>query len=75
MVGYTSDPDLDFAKMMSHHQGAIDMAGVEINRGFDAAAKTKAQEILKQADSVEKLQSFIDSHGGPQNHRKKKNND
>ncbi len=75
MVGYTTDPDLDFAKMMiAHHQGAIDMAKVEINRGSDAAAKTEAQEILKQADSIKQLQSFIDSHGGPQNHGKKKNN-
>lgn len=76
MVGYTSDPDLDFAKMMmAHHQGAIDMAKVEINRGSDAAAKAEAQEILKQSDSMTKLQSLIDKHGGPMNHGKKKNND
>ena len=76
MVGYSSDPDLDFAKMMkAHHQGAVDMANVEVKRGSDAAAKAEAQEILKQTDSMMKLQSLIDKHGGPMNHGKKKNND
>jgi uncharacterized protein (DUF305 family) len=74
MVGYTSDPDYDFAKMMmAHHQGAIGMAKIELERGSDATAKAEAQEILQQSDSMMELQSFLDTHGSPQNHAKKKN--
>lgn len=46
-VPYTGDADRDFARMMiPHHQGAIDMAIVELRYGKDARLKRLAQEII-----------------------------
>jgi uncharacterized protein (DUF305 family) len=43
----TGDPDHDFAAMMiPHHQGAIDMAKVELLYGKDPALRRLAQEII-----------------------------
>lgn len=44
MIG---DPDHDFAAMMiPHHQGAIDMAKVELLYGKDPVLRRMAQEII-----------------------------
>ena len=46
-VEYTGDPDRDFARMMiPHHQGAVDMAKVELLYGKDERLKRLAQEII-----------------------------
>lgn len=46
-VPYTGDADRDFARMMiPHHQGAIDMALVELRYGKDQRLKRLAQEII-----------------------------
>src|SRR5215471_10589460 len=46
-VPITGDADRDFARMMiPHHQGAIDMALVEIRYGKDARLRRLAQEII-----------------------------
>ena len=46
-VPYTGDADRDFARMMSpHHQGASDMAIVELRYGKDERLKRLAQEIV-----------------------------
>ena len=46
-VPFTGDADRDFARMMiPHHQGAIDMAVVEIRYGKDARLRRLAQEII-----------------------------
>ena len=46
-VSSTGDPDHDFALMMiPHHQGAIDMAKVELLYGKDPVMRRLAQEIL-----------------------------
>jgi uncharacterized protein (DUF305 family) len=46
-VRYTGDPDRDFARMMiPHHQGAIDMALVELRYGKDDRLRRLAQEII-----------------------------
>ncbi len=43
----TGDPDHDFAAMMvPHHQGAIDMAKVELLYGKDPVLRRMAQEII-----------------------------
>ncbi|HEV7332434.1 MAG TPA: DUF305 domain-containing protein [Flavisolibacter sp.] len=45
----TGDPDHDFAIMMKHHhQGAVDMAKVEIAGGSDTALKTMAQHAMNE---------------------------
>ncbi|QJD95996.1 DUF305 domain-containing protein [Mucilaginibacter robiniae] len=43
----TGNVDLDFATVLRiHHQGAIDMAKVEVEQGKDAAMKNIAQKLL-----------------------------
>ena len=47
MTGYTGDPDRDFAAMMiPHHQGAIDMAMIELRYGKDERLRRLAQGII-----------------------------
>lgn len=59
-------PDSDFAMMMiEHHQGAIDMAAVEIASGKDAQLKAMAEKMAQeQKKEIQKLQEFAkeDSH-------------
>ena len=44
----SGDPDRDFASMMiPHHQGAIDMAKVELKYGKDAKLRKMAEGIVK----------------------------
>ena len=46
-VPFTGDADRDFAQMMiPHHQGAIDMALVELRYGKDQRLKRLSQEII-----------------------------
>ena len=46
-VPFTGDADADFARtMIPHHQGAIDMALVELRYGKDERLKRLAQEII-----------------------------
>jgi Domain of unknown function (DUF305) len=46
-VPFTGDADRDFARMMiPHHQGAIDMALVELRYGKDKRLQRLAQEII-----------------------------
>ena len=48
MVQMTGDPDVDFIKgMMPHHQGAIDMANVQLKYGKDPDARKLAEDIIK----------------------------
>jgi uncharacterized protein (DUF305 family) len=67
----TGDPDQDFAMMMRmHHQGAIDMANEELQRGNDAAIKAMAQKVITtQQAEINVLTTFLASHQveGPPN--------
>jgi uncharacterized protein (DUF305 family) len=50
----SSDPDVDFAAMMiPHHQGAVDMARIELQSGKDPVLRRLAQGII-----VEQLQEI-----------------
>jgi len=49
----TGDADVDFVQgMIPHHQGAIDMAKIELERGKDPEIKKLAQDIIN-AQEVE----------------------
>ena len=54
----TGDPDRDFAAMMiPHHQGAIDMAKVELQFGKNAVLRRLAQGIIvEQLQEIEVMQ-------------------
>lgn len=60
----TGDADYDFASMMMmHHQGAIDMANKELEKGKDATIKGMAQQIIeKQTAEKTQLQTWINAH-------------
>lgn len=65
MVEYTVDPDYDFAeKMIHHHQGAIDMARIELELGTDSLMKGEAQEMITmQEEEIIQLSKFLHEHG------------
>ena len=48
----TGDPDLDFVNMMTpHHQGAIDMAKVELQYGKDPMLRKLAEDIVEAQET------------------------
>lgn len=61
-----STPDVTFArKMMAHHQGAIDMAQIQLRHGSDADAKKIAQKTIDEnTKSKAELEAWLKSHGG-----------
>jgi uncharacterized protein (DUF305 family) len=53
----TNDPDHDFAAMMrDHHQGAVEMAQIEVRDGKDAELKAMAQKMI--ADQQAEIAQF-----------------
>lgn len=58
----TGDPDHDFSAMMiPHHQGAIDMAKVEVLYGKNAVLRRLAQEIIvTQRSEIDVLRMQLD---------------
>ncbi|WP_315791225.1 CopM family metallochaperone [Fischerella sp. JS2] len=57
-VKMTGNPDTDFAAMMiPHHQGAIEMAKIELQYGTDPRLRRLAQEIIvTQQSEIELMQ-------------------
>jgi uncharacterized protein (DUF305 family) len=57
----TGNPDRDFAAMMiPHHQGAIDMAKVELIYGQDPVLRRLAQGIIvAQQQEIELMQRYL----------------
>jgi uncharacterized protein (DUF305 family) len=57
----TGDIDYDFATMMiDHHQGAVEMARVEVSKGSDAEMKAKAQKMIDaQTSEIDQLKSIL----------------
>jgi uncharacterized protein (DUF305 family) len=64
----TGDADQDFARMMAaHHQGAIDMARVELQYGKDPELKAMAQKVVDdQAKEIQQLQDWMKQHPAKQ---------
>lgn len=57
--------DADFLSMMiPHHQSAIDMARVELERGTDAATRALAQEIIDaQEAEIAEMRAMLETMG------------
>ncbi len=64
-VAPSGDPDRDFARMMiPHHQGAVDMALVELRFGHDERLRRLAQGIVvEQRQEIQVMQSILDGGG------------
>jgi len=63
-VERSGDADVDFVKLMvPHHQGAIDMAKVQLLHGKDPEMRRLAQEIITdQQLEIELMQRWLKSH-------------
>jgi len=63
---YTGDADKDFVShMIPHHQGAIEMAEVELKYGKDPELKRLAKNIINaQHDEIGFMQRWQAKHGG-----------
>ncbi|HYS66226.1 MAG TPA: DUF305 domain-containing protein [Paraburkholderia sp.] len=63
---YTGDTDKDFVShMIPHHQGAIEMAKVELKYGKDPELKRLAKNIIKaQHDEIGFMQRWQAKHSG-----------
>ncbi len=61
----SGDPDKDFvAMMLPHHQGAIDMAKVELQYGKDPAIRKMAQDIVAaQEAEIAEMKAWQAAHG------------
>ncbi|WP_175873095.1 DUF305 domain-containing protein [Burkholderia sp. BCC0397] len=62
---YTGDADKDFvAHMIPHHQGAIDMAQVELKYGKDPEMQKLARSIVKaQKEEIATMKRWQAKHG------------
>jgi uncharacterized protein (DUF305 family) len=62
--GMSGNPDVDFARMMiPHHQGAIDMARIELETGKDPQLRQMAQKIIEdQEREIAELKEWLAHH-------------
>ena len=60
-IKYTNNGDADFARgMIPHHQGAIDMAKVQLAHGKDGSLRALAEKIIAdQEKEIAQMQDWL----------------
>jgi uncharacterized protein (DUF305 family) len=63
-AAYSGDADQDFVShMIAHHQGAIDMAEVELKYGKDPAMRKLATDIIQaQKKEIATMKQWQEKH-------------
>ena len=66
-IGYSGDTDRDFASMMiPHHQGAVEMAGIELRYGRDERLRRLAQGIIvEQQQEIALMRGILSAPHSP----------
>jgi Domain of unknown function (DUF305) len=64
MVTPTGNIDVDFVRgMIPHHQGAVEMAKIQMQQGSDPAIKQLAAEIIKsQEKEIQFMKNWLKNH-------------
>ncbi|KQV43776.1 MULTISPECIES: DUF305 domain-containing protein [unclassified Rhizobium] len=65
-IEYSGNADADFVRgMIAHHQGAIDMAKIELQYGKDEALRKLAEGIISaQEGEIKMMKEWLAKNGG-----------
>lgn len=65
-IAFTGNADIDFVRgMIAHHQGAIDMAKIELQYGKDAGLRKLAEGVISaQEAEIKTMTDWLAKNGG-----------